>query len=446
MKIVIAGAGEVGFHIAQLLSSEAQNIVLIDTNQDVLDYAQSHIDVLTLKGDSTSIRTLLEANVKKADLLIAVTSSGNANIVTAVIGKRLGVAKTIARINKNEYLAEGIRADFEKIGIDSLISPKLLAAKEIYRLIHEAALTDIYEFENGKLFLIGMTLEENSPVIDQTIINTIHLNPDFTFKPIAIQRGSETIIPRGSTHLRINDHIYFITQNSGIDSIEKIMGKEKREMKKIMIFGGSSIGILSAQQLEKEYQVKLIEINKDKCLELAERLNKTLVINGDGSNVELLEEEGLSNMDAFVALTEDSGKNIISCLVAKRHNVYKTIALVDNIDYIPLSQTIGVDTLINRKLIAANEIFRYVRKGRVKAVTSLHGVNAEIIEYEVSDRARITRYQIKNSNFPKGAVIGGVIRGEKSYIPFGDFHILAGDKVVVFTLPEELKNVAKFFK
>lgn len=445
MKIIIAGAGDVGFHLAKLLAGEAQDIVLIDTNQEVLDYAQAHLDVITLKGDSTSLKVLREANVKKADLLIAATSSENCNIVTAVIGKKMGAAKTIARISKTEYLSQNMTTDFQRVGIDVLISPRQLAAKEIFRLINKAALTDMYEFEEGKLCLIGMMLDEQSAMTDHSIIDISLPDGELAFRPIAIQRGDETIIPRGATLFKMNDHIYFITKKESIDRILELMGKKKVKIKKIMIIGGGSVGLLSARLLEKEYDVKLIERDKTKCLTLAEQLNDTLVIHGDGSNVELLEEEGLADMDALIALASSSETNIISCLVAKNHDVHKTIALVENADLTHLSQRIGVDTLINRKLIAANNIFRHIRKGEVKAIARLHGVKAEVIEYEVMKDAKITRDIIRNINFPRNAIIGGVVRDDKGHIPLGDFQVQIGDKVVVFTLPDEISNVEKFF-
>ena len=445
MKIIIAGAGDVGFHLARLLADESQDIILIDTNSDVLSYAESHLDVFTLKGDSTSIKTLKEANAENADLLIAATSSENVNLITAIISKKLGVKKVIARISKTELLEENEMVSFSSLGIDSLFSPSQLASQEILRLLEEAALTDIFEFEGGKLNLIGITLSDHSPIINQTIEQTASLNPQLSFKPIAIKRGTETIIPRKTTKFKLNDTIYFISKKEGINTILQISHKEKRKIRNVLILGGSSVGIQTAQLLEKKYKVKLIEKNKAKCYQLSEQLNSALIICGDGSDVELLEEESLSDMDAFIALTGNSETNIMASLVAKNHNIPKTISMVENIDYINLSQSIGVDTLINKKLIAANNIFRHIRKGRVKAITSLHGVDAEVIEYEVNPGSKVTKCQIKNLNFPKKALIGGVVREEESYLPFGDFQIKPGDKVVVFSVPEVINQVENFF-
>ena len=446
MKIVIAGAGDVGFHLAKLLSTEAHDIVLIDVDEDLLEYVQSHLDVLTVRGDATSIHTLIEANIKKSDLLIAATSNENTNIVTAVIGKRMGVSKTIARVNKSEYLASKVIDNFKEVGVDHLISPKQLAANEIHRLISESALTNFYQFESGKLYLVGISLDADSPVIGQSVIDTAQLNPGFIFRPIAIQRGEKTLIPRGNTLFKPNDHIYFITQNSGIEKILKITGKEKIKVKNVMIVGGGSIGFMAARLLEHDYKVKLVEIDEEKCLDLAEDLKNTMIIQGDGSNVELLEEEGLAEMDAFIALTGNSESNIISCLVASGHKVYKVISLVENTDLTNLAQRIGVDTIINRKLIAANSIFRYIRKGKVQDIAALNGVNAEIIEFEVGDNALVTKKVIRELDFPKEALIGGVIRGNNSYIPMGEFQVMEGDKVVVFTMPEAINEVEKIFR
>lgn len=445
MKIIIAGAGDVGFHLARLLSGESQDIILIDTNTDVLNYAESHLDVFILKGDSTSITTLKEANAANADLLIAATSSENVNLITAIVGKKLGVKKVIARISKNEFLEESEMISFSSLGIDSLFSPSQLASLEILRLIEEAVLTDIFEFEGGKLNLIGITLSEKSVIINQTIEETAYLNPSLTFKPIAIKRGTETIIPKKSTRFRLKDIIYFVSKKEGIETILTISQKEKKKIKNVMILGGSTVGVQTAQILEKNFNVKLIEKNKAKCYQLSEQLNSTLIICGDGSDVELIEEEGLSDMDAFIAVTGNSETNIIASLVAKNHNVHKTISMVENIDYINLSQSIGVDTLINKKLIAANNIFRHIRKGRVKAITSLHGVDAEVIEYEVNPGSKVTRCPINELDFPENAIIGGVIREDESFLPFGKFQIKPGDKVVVFTVPKEINKVEKFF-
>jgi len=446
MKIIIAGAGDVGKHLAKLLAYENQDIVVIDLNQERLRQLGSQLDVSTIKGSSTSFKVLKDANVGEADLLIAVTESEEVNLATSFIAKQLGVKRTVARISNEEYLMSKETLDLRRVGIDELISPESLAAREIRRLLRIAAVTDTFEFDQGLLSLIGITIDRDSPLINHSLAETSRLNPYNSFVTVAILRDGRTIIPRGDTRIEPNDHVYFIAEPNGIDRVLDLTGKKKIEIKNIMILGGSKAAYHTARKLSTNYNVKLIERDRDKCFDLADQLPKSLIINGDGRDVEILEEEGLANMDAFLALTGDSETNIISCLVAKDKGVKKTIALVENIDYIHLSQNIGVDTMINKKLIAANFIFRYIRKGDVVSITGIHGVEAEILEYEVNNNCRIANKQLKDLEFPKDAVIGGVVRRGKGQVAMGNFQFEPNDRVVILSKRESLSEVEKFFK
>lgn len=435
-----------GFHLAELLSFENQDIVLIDSNQDVLDYANSHLDVMTVRGDAASLEILEQANVEDADLLLAVTTSEKTNLVAAILAKKKGARQTIARVNNQEHLLPENRAIFQELGIDNLISPRALAAEEIYRLIQQCTFTDVFDFEEGKMSLVGITLDSYSPLVNIALKDIGGFSQDVNLRPIAILRGHSTIIPHGETVLRSSDHIYFITKQERIDSLQEVIGKKQIKVKKVMILGGSEQGLVTARRLENDYSVTLIERNKDRCKRLSEYLNNTLIVNGEYSNFDLMEEEGLGSMDAFIALTDNAETNIIACLTAKNHGVYKTIAQVENKEYTHVSQNIGVDTLINKKLIAANNIFRYVRKGRVEAITSLHGVDAEIIEYIVHKNNQLTRKPLKDLHFPTKALIGGVIRGEESLIPDGDFQLQRDDRVIVFAMPESINRLEQLFR
>lgn len=446
MRIIIAGAGDVGKHLAKLLAYENQDIVVIDLDQERLRQLGSQLDVATIRGNSTSFRVLREANVEEADLLIAVTESEEVNLATSMIAKQLGAKKTVARISNEEYLLSRETFDLRSIGIDELISPESLAAREIRRLLRIAAVTDTFEFDQGLLSLIGITIDRDSPLINHSLAETSRLNPENTFVTVAILRDGRTIIPRGDTQIKSNDHVYFIAQPNGIDRVLDLTGKKKIEIKNIMILGGSKAAYHTARKLSSTYNVKLIEKDRGKCFELADQLPKSLIINGDGRDVEILQEEGLADMDAFLALTGDSETNIISCLVAKDKGVKKTIALVENIDYIHLSQNIGVDTMINKKLIAANFIFRYIRKGEVVSITGIHGVEAEVLEYEVSSSCFIAYKQLKDLDFPKEAVIGGVVRRGKGQVAMGNFQFEPNDRVVILSKKESLSDVEKFFK
>ena len=447
MKIIIAGAGDVGFHLAKLLSFESQDIFLIDTDSEKLDYASNHIDVITRKGDATSIKLLKEVNIDKADIFLAVTESQNTNFTIAVLAKKLGAKKTIARISNHEF-TQNAEIDFTEIGIDYMISPGELAADEIQMLLNQSAFNDTIQFENGTLNILGSTLEYKSPLINLTVGEAREKFSDIDFITIAIKpnNSSETIIPRGDTVYNVDDQIYFSTPKESIKSLYKLMGKTQFGVKDVMILGGGKIGVKAARNLcDNKFNIKLIEINKQRAKDVAEKIPNALVIKGDGRNVELLEEESISEMDAFIAVTGNSETNIMSCLVAKSKGVKKTIALVENMDYINISQTIGIDTLINKKLLAASAIFKHVRKGDVLKLANLHNVDAEVLEFRVKENSHVTRRLVKDIKLTKKAVFGGVIRNGIAHMTFGDFQILAGDKAVVFCLPEAIHKVEKLF-
>lgn len=448
MKIIIAGAGEVGFHLAKLLSYESQEITLIDINKESLSYADNHLDIKVIKGDATSISILKEANVNQIDLLIAVTASETTNITACVLAKQLGAKRTIARISNTEFIQNKDEVGFTELGIDELISPESLAASEINLLLNKSAFNDSYEFEEGALTMVGLTLAKTASFVGKTVKEAAELFNEIHFVPIAIQRfGTQfTIIPRGDTEFKEGDNVVFITSEGGGEELCKMTGKSNAEIKNVMVLGGSKIGYKTSRDLcTKNFNVKLIEKDKDIAFDLADELEKVLVINGDGRNVDLLDEESIADMDAFISVTGNSETNIMSCLVAKSKGVKKTIALVENMDYFELSQSIGIDTLINKKLLAANNIFRYIRKGEVVAMTKLNNMNAELLEFKVKETSKINNKYIKDADFPRSAIIGGVIRDGKGYIALGDFKIQKGDNVVVCCLPRSIKRVEKIF-
>lgn len=448
MKIIIAGAGEVGFHLAKLLSYESQDITLIDTNKESLAYADSHLDIRVLKGDATSISVLRDAKVEQSHLVIGVTSSETTNITLCMLAKQLGCERTIARISNTEFVDQRDVLKFEELGIDELISPEELAATEIQLLLNKSAFNDTYEFEEGKLIMVGVSLPKTAPFVGKMVKEAATIFPELHFMPIALQRlGTQyTVIPRGDTVFKEGDQVYFITTSEGVDELYKLTGKRKEEIKNVMILGGSKVGFKAARDLcSKKFNVKLIEKDKEKAFDLSDDLPNALVINGDGRNVELLEEESLESMDAFIAVTGNSETNIMSCLVAKSKHIKKTIALVENMDYFQLSHSIGIDTLINKKLLAANNIFRYIRKGEVVALMRINNLNAEILEFVVKSNSKVTGSVIRDLDFPKAATIGGVVRNGEGIIALGGFKIQAGDRVVVCCLPEAIPKIERLF-
>lgn len=446
MKIVIAGAGDIGFHLAKLLSHENNDIVLIDTAEEVLDYARTHLDVLTQQGDATSIECLENAEVFDCDIFLAVTTSESSNLISAIMAKKMGAKRTISRLTKLEYMKPDKQEMFRDLGIDKIISPTQLAVQEISRLLDHCEVTDHFEFENGKLSLVGITIDDDSRLINRSIEEVSQQVNDILFRPIAMLRGQSTILPRPETVFRWKDHVYFITPSHELDQLMSALGKKPVKVNNVMIIGGNNMGFYTARALQDKYNVKVVAKDKDMCKKMNLKLDNTLVVKGDPNNVEILQEEDLLEMDAFIALTGNSETNIVTSLFAEQVPSIKTIALVDNMDYTHISMNIGVDTLINKKLIAANNIFRFVRKGNIQDITSLHGVNAEVIEFAISANNKVTRKSIKHLKFPKNAVIGLVIRGDEYIVPTGDFKFEVKDKAIIFALPSAISKLESLFE
>jgi trk system potassium uptake protein TrkA len=445
MNIVIAGAGDMGYHLAEQLSYDNKDITLIDTDREVLDYVSSKLDVLTVQGDATSFEVLKRANVNKASMVLCVTTSEKTNIVTAVLAKQLGAKRVMARVRNHSYMDAENLTYFQNLGIDNLISPTMLCSKHIFNMIENSSFNEVFDFEGGKLNIVGITLDQSNPLVNQRIMDT-KSNPIFDdIRIIAILRDQKTIIPRGSTIIRNNDHVFFISNKKNTQTIMEVLGQVKHTIKNVMIIGGDDMALTTALRLEDHFRVTLINKDKERCKWLAENLKNSLVINGDYKNVELLIEEGLEQMDAFLALTESSETNIIASLTAKNHGVYKTIAHVDTREYIHISHSIGVDSLINKKLVAANEISRYLKKGTVDAVSGIYGVDAEFIQYSVCKNNRLVKNPLKELHFPDTAIVAGVIRGEQVFIPDGDFQLDLNDKAIVLALPEAKSALEKLF-
>ncbi|MDF2158087.1 Trk system potassium transporter TrkA [Algoriphagus sp. CAU 1675] len=445
MHIVIAGAGDMGYHLAEQLSYENKDITLIDTEREVLDYVSSKLDVLTVMGDATSLEILKRANVENASMVLAVTTSEKTNIVAAVLAKQLGAKRVMARVRNHSYLNEENLPYFHNLGIDNLISPTMLCSREIFNMIENSSFTEVFDFGGGKLNIVGVTLDQSNPLVNQRIMD-MKSNPIFEdIRIIAILRDQKTMIPRGSTIIRNHDHVFFISNKQHTETILELIGQEKKVIRNVMIIGGDDMALTTALKLENKYRVTLVNKDKERCKWLAENLPNTLVINGDFKNVELLVEEGLEQMDAFLALTDSSETNIITSLTAKNHGVYKTIAHVDTREYIHISHSIGVDSLINKKLVAANEISRYLKKGSVDAVSGIYGVDAEFIQYSVTKNNRLTKFPLKELHFPDTAIVAGVIRGEDVFIPDGEFQLQMEDKAIVLALPEAKNSLEKLF-
>jgi len=445
MNIIIAGDGEVGFHLAKLLSKENHNITIIDPHYDFIKLIEGETDILAVSGDPTSINVLKDNNISNTNLFVSVVHDEKTNIITASLAKQLGAKETIARITNTEYLDSKNQEYFKNMGIDHIVCPERIAADEILSLLSETGAIEIFNFSQGKICLILIKIDENSPLLNKTIDTIANENKDIPFRFVAIHRKSQTIIPGGNDILMQGDLTYVITKTDFIQNVMQVAKIKKYSINNLMIVGASRIGIKTALGIEKKINVKLIEIDKNKCLTLGNILDDTLIINGDARNSTLLEEEDISQMDAFVAVTGNSETNILTCLLAKKYGVKRIIALIDNLEFIDIAQNIDLDIIINKKLITASYIARYTMSTEVASMKCLHSVDAEVMEFVAKPKSAVTKKSIKNLHIPQNAIIGGIIRDKVGYIATGEFQIQENDNVVVFALPSAYKKVQELF-
>ena len=448
MNIIIAGAGEVGSHLAKMLSKEANMLTIIDNDPARLNKLSEIADVITVQGQPTSIATLMQAGVENADLFIAVSPAQqqDVNILSALLAKKLGSKKVTARVNNDEYMHHVNKLMFTELGIDLLFYPEKIASYEIADLLRQTGTSEFMEFARGMLQMVVFRLDEGAPLIDKQVSDICSCEGNSQYQTVAIERNSITIIPTPSTKFIQGDIVFVICTRDGVNQAMSYSGKNDIEIKNLMIVGGGSIGEMLAKKMRPlTDNIKIIESRKERCEYLAQTLDKVLIINGDGRNSDLLLEEDVKQYDAFVAVTSSSETNILSCVAAKKMGVAKTIAEVENIEYIKLAEEMGVDAVINKKLITAGRIFRFTLSNKVRSIKCLNGSDAEILEFIVSPGSEITKGPIKDLHFPKEAIIGGIIRGTSSFMATPETNIKPYDRVVVFALPQVLAKVNKFF-
>ena len=445
MKIIIGGAGAVGTHLAELLSNEKQDIILMDEDENRLSKMDSNFDLMTVCASPTSIQALKKAGVSDADLFIAVMPEESRNMTACMIATSLGAKKTVARIDNYEYLQPKHKEFFSKLGVHSLIYPEMLAAKDIVDAIKMSWIRQWWEFNGGALILIGAKMRETAQILNTPLFELGTRN--IPFHIVAIKRGNETIIPRGDDIIQLNDIVYFTTTKKYIPYVQKISGKEHYpEVRNVMIMGGSRIAVRTSQYAPDSMQIKIIESDLNRCHRLTDLVDdKVMIINGDGRDLDLLMEEGLKDTEAFVALTGSSETNILACLAAKRMGVTKTVAEVENIDYISMAESLDIGTVINKKMIAASHIYQMMLDADVANVKCLTFANADVAEFKVKEGSRITQKPIKDMGLPKGVTIGGLIRHGEGMLVTGNTMIQPGDHVVVFCLGMMIKKVEKFF-
>jgi trk system potassium uptake protein TrkA len=445
MDIIIAGDGEVGFYLAEALADSKHNITIVDPHEELLKMVEAHTDLMTIVGESNSVSVLKQANVEKSDLVISVLHNESINILTAILAKKMGAKSTIARVNTLENVSIESRKLYEELGIDILISPEDIAALEVVKLLKQPAATEIYDLSDGKLSVFLIRIEAGANVIGKSLSQVAAEQHFLDFRAVAVHRGLETFLPTGDSVFMENDMVYVITKPEGMDMLMKLGGKKKIEIDNVMVIGGGRVGKVIAKRVEKDLNIKLIEQDGERCDKLSDLLDDTLIINGDARDIKLLEDEGIEGVDAFIAVTNSAETNILTCLHAKKFGVKKTIALVENIDYIEISQNIGIDTIINKKLIAASYIIKHSMGDEVSSLKCLSGINSDIVELVAKKGSPITKKPIREVKMPEGAIIGGIVRDGVSFIALGDQQIEAGDKVVVFALPGTTHKVEKLF-
>jgi len=447
MKIVIGGAGAVGKHLAKLLSKEHQTCILMDDDDSRLEGLDSDYDIMTMQGSPTSIKDLEMAGVKNADLFVGVTPDESRNMNACIIAHGIGAKKTVARIDNYEYLAPKLKPFFEKLGIDSLIYPEVLAASDIINALKLSWVRQRWDVHGGALVMLGIKLRETCEILNQPL--RLLCGPDDPYHIVAIKRGGETIIPGGNDELHNADFAYFMTTKDYIPYIRKIVGKEHyADVKNVIIMGGGKITVRTALTVPDYMNTKIIEIDEKRCDRLNILLSDTdcMVIHGDGRDLGLLEEEGIRNTQAFVALTDNAETNILACLTAKRMGVRKTIALVENLDYVSMAEGLDIGTIINKKTIAASHIYQMMLDADVSNMRSLMLVDSDVAEFTAAEGSPVTKKAVKDLGLPFGVAIGGLVRDGQGMLVNGNSRIQAGDSVMVFSHEQDMKKVEKFFK
>ena len=446
MKIIIIGAYAIGTHLARLLSRNNDDITIIDDDGERLAQIGSDFDLMTMEASPSSINTLTDAGAAAADLFISVTPSQSLNINTCIIAHALGARKTVAKINDAEFAAEDKKAFFRRLGIDELIYPEILAARDIISGLKMSWVRQRWDVHDGALVMLGIKLREGCEILDKPLREIS--GPNDPYHVVAIKRGTDTIIPGGNDTLELYDLAYFMTTRQYIPYVRKIVGKEHYvDVKNVMVMGGGTTAVRAVQTMPEYMDVKVIEMNPERCEYLNDILDndKTLIINGDGRDIPLLTEEGIKNTQAFVALTGNAETNILACLTAKRLGVRKTVAMVENLDYASMAESLDIGTIINKKAIAASRIYQMMLDADVMNVTFLMSANADVAELIPKEGSKVTKKPVKDLGLPQGMTIGGLVRDNVGMLVSGNTQIQAGDSVVVFCHGQNMKKIERLF-
>lgn len=446
MKIIIAGAFAIGTHLAKLLSRNNQDIVLIDEDEERLNNISNDYDLMTMHASPSSIQALKNAGIQSTDLYIGVTPDENMNMNSCILAKALGAKRTVAKVNNYEFIDGKLKGFFDKLGIDSLIYPENLAAGDINNGLKMSWVRQRWDVHNGALIMLGIKLRETCEILNEPLKDLC--KPESPYHIVAIKRGDDTIIPRGDDELKIYDMAYFMTTRNYIPYIRKIVGKEHYvDVRNVMIMGGGNTAIRAALTMPEYMNAKILEADEKRCEHINEIVDtdRVMVINGDGRDLSLLTEEGIKNTQAFVALTGNAETNILACLTAKRLGVRKTIAMVENFDYVSMAESLDIGTIVNKKALAASHIYQMMLDADVKNTRFLMTANADVAEFTAQPGSKITKKKVYELGLPKGTTIGGLVRNGEGHLVSGNTEIEAGDIVVVFCHNINMSKIEKFF-
>lgn len=447
MRILIVGAGAVGFHLARHLSQEGHDVVLIDPDPDRVSYAQDQLDILAIAGNGASLDVLEGAGIEKAEMLVAVTNVDEVNLIACMSAMQYGVAVKVARISNPDYFTHPLPLRSARQGVDVMINPELEAARETYQLLQSEAATELAFFADGRVQLLGLRIQPEAPVVGMRLHELAQTIEDRRFLTAAISRGRETIIPRGNHRIEADDLVYIIGESRQMPRVLELAGYQDFRLRRVMIGGGMRNETLYLAQILADHDVDctIIEADRARCLELAERLNKALILNGDVTDQELLEMEGIDDVDGFVAYTTSDATNLLSSLLAKSHGAHRVVTRVGNVDYIPLVNRVGIDAAVSPRLSTVNTILKYVRRGSVLSVATLRGIEAEVIEFSVSPESKVAAKSVAEIHFPEHSLVGAIERDDQVIIPNGNTTFEPDDKVTVLALPDSLPAVERLF-
>jgi len=442
VKIIIVGAGEVGFHLAKKLSFEKHDLVIIEENPEQCKKIEETLDISVVHGSGSDQKVLKDAGIDDADMLIAASGVDEVNIIASMIAWKSGVRLKVARVRNRDYYSPSSILKQKDLGIDLFIHPEDEVKEEIVSLLMRATASEIVSFENGKILFVGLKLDEQCPFLNLQLKDMTSEEMRRKFRIVAIQKADRTIIPTGDDYINKNDQIFVVTREENLSDLLAMTGKSNAKLEKIMILGGGKIGSAVAANLEdKGLDVTVVESDKEKSLKLAEELKRATVVQADGAEIDMLVREGLRDADGFVAVTSDDETNIIACLLAKHLGIRKVIALVSRSDYVPLMSVIGIDSTVNMRLATAKAILRFIRRGDILSVALFHGIEAEAIEFEVKKGNRLAGKPLKKLSLPDGSLVAAIVRGEDAFVPHGENIIEQGDKVIFFALPQAIRHL-----